>query len=134
MSDSDIKFRNRTENNVLKKVLISFFIGVISFVFLLAVSSLILLKVNIRSEFMYIIVLISSSISSLISAAAACLFASGKRLITGMVIALILTITEFLLILCFNNANLSDNIYLMLPSAITAGFVGCVLGSNIRKK
>ena len=77
MSDSDIKFRNKPENNILKKVLISYLIGVTAFIFLLAASSLILLKVNIPSEFMYIIVLISSAISSLISAAAACLFASG---------------------------------------------------------
>lgn len=134
MSHSDLKIKRKNENGVLKNLLISLMIGMIAFIGMMTVVSLIILNIAISQEYIYILVLIASGFSSLLGAAFACVFATGKRLITGMGLSVALAIIEFVLLLCFNNISLSNNIYFLLPTVIIFGFLGCLIGSNIKKK
>lgn len=108
-------------------------LGWIIFVALLALFSLIILKSEINHSLFFLFVLGASMVSVMVG----CMFVSkkavGKKLPLGMVCCLILLITEFILLLCFNNTALSNKIYLIFPCDIVFGFIGCIIGANIRK-
>lgn len=134
MSYTDFKIKRKTENGLLKSFLVSLLIGLFTFVIILAVSSLIILNVSIEYEYLYFFVLIAAGVSALICAVSACLFIKDKRLLIGMGVSVVLAITEFVLLICFNNISLSNNVYFMFPIVIFFGFIGCVIGTNIKKK
>lgn len=107
--------------------------GVVVFVVCLSVFSLLILKINIPEEYFFLMMLVCGALSSLTGSLRASLKAGRKKLFSGMVTALFLLIVEFLLLLCFNKAGMSNLIYLMFPVSLVFGFIGCIIGSNIRK-
>ena len=125
-----VNVKNGTINHMLK----GFIAGLLSFIILIAVFSLVVLKSSIPEKYFFILVLAASAVSSLIGSLAACFKNKSKNLIIGMSVAIILLLTEFIILLCFNNANLSNSVYLMFPSALALGFIGCIIGANIRTK
>lgn len=122
-----------TNNSFFMCVLKGASAGLISFVIALALSSLIVINSNITTNSFYIIVLIASALAAVLCAIITALSSAKNRLVTGMVAVIIITLIQFLILLCFNNADLSVKIYYMFPIDVAAGFLGCIAGSNIRR-
>lgn len=131
---SGVKTKSKSNGTILSRILYSVIAGILIFVILLAVSSLLILNIFIPSEYLYILILISSGISVITGAATGSFLAPAKRLFFGMAVTLTLTVIEFTLLLCFNNIEISSNIIIILPVAVIAGFIGSVTGVNIIKK
>lgn len=132
----NVKVRKNTgtsDSNLIKTAAISLFSGVLTFVTFLAVFSVLIMNVNIDKNYLFLFVLISSGVSAFISSIAVCRLSSQKKLVFSLAVAIVLSVAEFLVMLCFNNASLSNLVYLLFPVAIIFGFVGCVAGMNIRK-
>lgn len=135
MPYSDRKAKKfKQERVVLKSILISLFIGLFAFVAVLSISSFIILKVSMQNEYLFIFVLVASGISAFLGSVSSCILLSSKRLISGMSIAAVFSVIEFIILLCFNNIALSNLVYLLFPIDMLCGFFGCVIGTNIKKK
>lgn len=128
------KNNNSTERGYAKNIILSLLIGIISFVAVLAIFSVLILNVYIETGYLYLFVLIGAGISSFTTTVSICRFTLQKKLILSLSASVLLAIIEFLIILCFNNASLSNFVYLLFPIVIIFGFTGCVIGTNIRKK
>lgn len=134
MPYSGLKKRiKKNDRGIAKNIVISLAIGIILFIIVLSASSLIMLNVAIDSEYLFLFVLIASGISALFSAFSSSLMLKNKRLIIGISISVVLAVFEFLILLCFNNASLSNLVYLIFPIMIFCGFTGYVIGTNIKK-
>ena len=131
---SGVKQKNKSNNNVVSKILYSAITGIVVFIILLAVSSLLILNILIPSERLYILILVASGISVIIGSACGSFTAYGRKLFFGMTVTLILTVIEFILLLCINNIAISINIIMMLPVSVISGLIGSVTGANIIKK
>ncbi len=107
--------------------------GVIAFIICLSAFSLIILKTNISEQYFFLMTLVCGGLSSFVGSLFAVRKAGSKKLPCGMFTAVFLLIVEFLLLLCFNKATMSNYIYLMFPISLFFGFIGCVIGINIRK-
>lgn len=107
--------------------------GVPAYVACLSVFSLIILKTNILEQYFFLMTLCCGGLSSFAGSLFASRKAGSKKLLSGMFTAVFLLIAEFLLLLCFNKADMSNYIYLMFPISLLLGFIGCVIGTNIRK-
>lgn len=108
--------------------------GITTFTVFLSVFSLIILNTEVSASLLFVFVLISGGISSFFCALVSALSAKKSRLILAQISSLILLVTEFIFLLCFNNASLSVKIYLIAPIALFLGLVGGIMGSNIRLK
>ncbi|MBQ8209698.1 MAG: TIGR04086 family membrane protein [Clostridia bacterium] len=134
MPKSKKQKRNKPDSNsIFKCFLIGLISGLVSFVVFLAVFSIVILNTDIPTTYFFIMVLIASGISSIVCAAGASISSSKNKLIIGMLCSITVIIIQFVILLCFNNADLSSKIYLMFPADIVAGFIGCVIGANIRR-
>lgn len=122
------------KNGFPANIIRGFISGIIAFIGFTAIFSLVILKTSIPEKYFFIMVLISSALSALMGSLIACVNNKSKNLIIGMSVAIALLLAEFVILLCFNNAKLSNNIYFMFPSVLALGFIGCVIGTNIRKK
>ena len=122
-------------NNSLISVLIkSSVIGILAFVIMLAIFSIVIMNSEIASHNFFIMVLVASGIAAIVSSLVSSIFAYRYSLITGMLAVIIITSIQFLILLCLNNADLSMKVYLMFPINFVAGFIGCVAGTNIIRK
>ncbi len=119
-------------DSIPRNLLNSTIFGIISFILFLAIFSLVLLKTDISSDKFYILVLISSGISVLVGSLAASIYVKKNKLLVGLISTITVNVIEFLILLCFNNAELSVKIYFMFPIGLILGFIGCVIGSNIK--
>ena len=131
---SGVKTKNKSNSTILSKILYSTITGILIFVILLAVSSLLILNIFIPSEYLYILILIASGLSVIAGSAFGSFTANTKKLFFGMAVALTLTVIEFVLLLCFNNIAISEKIIMILPVSVISGFIGSVAGVNIIKK
>lgn len=131
---SGVKTKNKSNSTILSKILYSTITGILIFVILLAVSSLLILNIFIPSEYLYILILIASGLSVITGSAFGSFTANTKKLFFGMAVALTLTVIEFILLLCFNNIAISEKIIMILPVSVISGFIGSVAGANIIKK
>ena len=131
---SCVKSKNTSTLNIFNKIFYSTLIGIAIFIILLAVSSLLILNINIQSDRLYILILVTSRISVIVGATCGSFTASGKRLISGMTVTLILTVIEFVLLSCFNNIAISNKIIIIFPIAVISGFIGSITGTNVIKK
>lgn len=123
-----------SSNSIFGNTLKGVMTGVISYIVLLSIFSLIILKTNIPSNLFFIFILISIGISVFIGSTFSSFIAKKSRFLNGMLTDVILIVIDFVLLLCFNNASLSVKIYLIIPVAIIFGFFGSAIGSNIRKR
>lgn len=124
----------KKESSVAKKFITALLSGLFAFFVILTISSFIIINVSIPTEYFFAFVLLASGISSISGALFSCILLSSKLLLTGMTTSSILAIIEFLILMCFNNISLSGFIYLLFPVVIFSGFLGCVIGINIKKK
>lgn len=108
--------------------------GIICFIVFLAATSLIVLKTAIAEKYFCILVLAVCAISSFVCAMTSCIKNKSRNLVIGMTSSIALLVLEFLVLLCFNSASVSNNLYFIIPANLILGFIGCVIGSNIRKK
>lgn len=137
MSYSDIKIKKRKRANEKSTgaiILLAYFSGIVSFAIMLSVFSIVIMNYHTANSMLQFYVLICSGVSSLIVSLAASMSVKTKRLIYGMAVAIVTGITEFLILLCFNNSGLTGQVYILFPIVIVMGFVGCVIGTNIKKK
>lgn len=123
-----------TSNSIFANILKGLITGITTFLVVLAVFSLIILKTDISGSLFYIFVLITVGLSAFFGSFVTAVCAKKSRLIIAMFTALFLLSMSFILLLCFNNASLSVKIYLSAPIAVLFGFIGGVTGSNIRRK
>ena len=123
----------KKESSVAKKSILSLFFGLVAFIFALVISSFIIMNIYIPSEYIFIFVLIASGISAILCATMMCVLQKHRVLILSMIISVILSIIEFLILLCFNNINLSGYVYLLFPIVIFFSFVTNVVVLNIKK-
>ena len=126
--------RAKVKNDFVSNIIKGFIFGIVSFIAFTAIFSLVILKTAIPEKYFFIMVLVSSAMSAMVGSLTACIKNKSKNLIIGMSVSIALLLAEFIILLCFNNANLSNNIYFMIPSVVALGFLGCVIGANIRKK
>lgn len=131
-SDSKIKSRNKT--NPFKTCAIAYTTGVFIFILTLAAASIFILNMAVESEHLHYFVMIATAVSAFVASLFSSLLVAKNRLGIGMGISLFLVISEFLVLLCFNNISLSGSIYVLFPIAIFFGFTGCIIGINIKKK
>ena len=116
--------------NFIRALLIGFAV----FLVFLAVFSLLIMNVDIPDKYFWIFVLVSSAFSALVCSFAASVKLKSKALINGMLADIVLLIAEFIILLCFNNAQPTYNIYFIIPAVIVFGFLGCVAAINIKFK
>lgn len=135
MSYSDtITKKIKKESSVLKKYITAIFAGLFTFIVILTISSFIIINISIPTEYLFAFVLLSSGISAIFGSVFSCFLQTSKLLFSGMFVSAILAIIEFLVLLCFNNVSLSNFIYLLFPVVIVAGFLGCIIAINVKKK
>lgn len=125
---------NNTTNSIVKNTLYGVISGAIVFLIAVIGFSVVVLKTNIENKFLFIFIIITSSLSSVIGSLTSAISAKRTRLLNGLLTTLILIIAEFLLLLLFNNSSLSLKIYFIIPSGIITGFLGSALGSNVKLK
>lgn len=123
----------KKESSVAKKSILSLFFGLVAFIFALVISSFIIMNIYIPSEYIFIFVLIASGISAILCATMMCVLQKRRVLILSMIISVILSTIEFLILLCFNNINLSGYVYLLFPIVIFFSFITSVVVLNIKK-
>ncbi len=133
MSEIRVK-RNKTVNNPLIDTGISLLIGNIVFLIFVCISALIITSVQIKNEYLYLLVIISSALSSFISSFYISRKIKKNKLIFGLVSSVALVIFHFIIILCFNNSDLAIKTYLIFPADIIMGIIGAVTGINIIRK
>ncbi len=132
---SEIKIRkNKTINNPITDTGISLLIGNISFIAFICTSALIITKIQIKSDILYLLIIISSALSSLITSFVSARKARKNKLLFGIISSGLLVIFHFLIILCFNNSDLAVKTYLIFPADIVTGLIGAVTGINIIRK
>lgn len=134
MPYSDLKIKSKSKNNTIKTCTISYLAGFFIFILTLAAASIFILNVHIESGHLHHFVMIATAVSAFISSLFSSIFVAKSRLAIGMGVSLLLAISEFLALLCFNNISLSGSIYFLFPIAVFFGFAGCIIGINIKKK
>lgn len=125
------KNKNR---NAFSNILKGFGAGLFTFLLLLSIFSLLIMKADIQNRYFYILILISAAISSFSGAFTSAFLQQKSRLIISSITSLCILLFTFILTLCFNNASMSVKIYLIIPAALISGFIGSLTGANIRKK
>ena len=132
---SDIKIKSKLKiHNPHVILILSVIAGIFIFVVLLCISAFIITKVAIKKEFLFLFIIASSGISSLLSSFAASNKISKNKLFAGLISALTITVIQFLIILCLNNNNLALKTYFIIPTDIILGFLGSIAGINILRK
>lgn len=121
-------------NPTLKGILRGFIAGITCFIISTSICSLVILKNEIRQDLFFIFVLICAGISSFFCALITASSVKKSRLIFALASAVVLLITEFTVLLCFNNASLSVKVYLIVPVMILFAVFGGIIGSNLRLK
>lgn len=134
MQKSKKQIRKKSVNNSFSISLIKGILsGIAGYVIFLALFSVVILKSNISNDNYFIMVLISSCVSSVVAAVVSSISIQKSKLVTGMLSTIIVTIIQFIILLCFNNIDLSVKVYLMFPINIVIGFLGSIIGTNIKR-
>ncbi len=126
--------RSTANNSVLINTLTGIISGETIFILFLALSSLVILNTTVNKELFFIFVLGSSGISVLAGSIFSSIKAKKGKFLNGLLTSLILLVSQFLLLICFNNALLSVKIYLLVPLTALSGFAGSAVGSNVKRK
>ena len=121
------------ENSLTMCLFKSVLIGIFGFVIFLAIFSIVILESDFFGDKFFIMVLIASFLSVMIASITSSVLIKKGKFVAGMFSAIIITIAEFIVFLCFNNIDLSVKVYLMFPIDIISGVIGSVAGSNIRR-
>lgn len=106
--------------------------GIIAFIFILSMFALIVMNIYTPQNMMRIYVIADAAVVSFIISVICCRVIQHKKLIFGMTLSLLTVISEFILILCFNSADITPETYLMFPVVLIISLIGCITGSNMR--
>ena len=109
-------------------------VGIILFLTILAIFSVVVMNVDTTQTLMQIYVFADAAIVSFVVSLLSCMVFQSKKLLSGMIIAVMTGVSEFLLLISFNNTNMDVRIYIMIPVILIFSFVGCVSGCNIKLK
>ncbi len=130
---SEIRIRNK-KNNPVTDIIIGLLIGTGVFMVFLCLSALVITKVQINSNYLFILIIISSAISSLFTSFYTSHVTNKNKLIFGVASSVILILMHFIIILCFNNSNLALKTYLIFPADIITALIGAIAGINLFRK
>ncbi len=122
--------KSKREFSISILLIFSYFLALVVFFAGLSAFSLVAMKNVLSISVLQSFVIFSSAISVFISAVVVSINARRRKLITGMIVAIVIVITEFLLLMSFNTHTLSWQAYLMIPFALISAFIGCILGIN----
>ena len=114
-------------------VLKGFIAGVAAYLILIMISSAVILNVSIQNKYLFLFMLASAGVSAIVGSSLTAKSAPSKKLPLGMAASVILLILQMIILMCFNNASMSNLVYLNIPVNLILGFIGCIIGSNIRK-
>ena len=115
-------------------IIVLYVAGISLFLTILAFFTVVIMNVDTSHTLMQIYVISDAGIVSFIISLVSCMVFQSKRLVCGMIISVMTGISELLLLISFNNANMDARFYIMIPVILVFGFVGCVSGCNIRVK
>lgn len=132
---SEIKYkRKKRSSNPASEIIISVLFGNIIFSIMLSVFAILIMNISVKSEYLFLFIIASSALAIFISAIYSSRKISKNRLLSGMISGTIIVLIHFLIILCFNNAQLAMRTYFIFPSAILSSFLGSITGINTVKK
>ncbi len=134
MSEFKAKYKKNKELSPFSVVAISYIFELILFIAILSVISFIITKNHTEAGIMQLYVILDSAVVAFVMSALCSNKIVTKKLIFGMLVSIAAGITEFLIIMCFNSAQLVWQAYIILPAVIIAALAGCITGSNIRRK
>ena len=132
-----IKIKNnkkKTKGTSLPMALLKGFIaGMAVYLILMMISSAVILNVSIQNKYLFLFMLASASVSAMVGSSLTAKSASSKKLPLGIATSVILLILQMIILMCFNNTSMSNLVYINIPVNLIFGFIGCIIGSNIRK-
>lgn len=122
--------KSKREYSISVLLIFSYFLALIIFFAELSAFSLVVMKNVLSVSVLQTFVIFSAAISVFVSAVIVSINAKTRKFIIAMLSAILIVITEFLLLASFNSYSLSWQAYLMIPIALISSFVGCILGMN----
>lgn len=122
-----------TSSSLPLAVLKGFIAGMAAYLILIMISSAVILNVSIQNKYLFLFMLASAGVSAVVGSALTAKSAPSKKLPLGMAASVILLILQMIILMCFNNTSMSNLVYLNIPVNLIFGFIGCIIGSNIRK-
>ncbi len=126
------KNKQKMKNPIIEFIK-SFSVGSVTFVLLIAISSLIIMNFDFPDKYLSAFVFAASAIAAFTTGLFASTTVKQNRLLFGMINIVVITVIHFLVLLCFNNVSLSSRIYLIFPLSLTLGFLGCLTGIKTKK-
>lgn len=124
----------KTTKKPVTNLLISVMTGIIVFIFLSSLSSIIMLNVNIEKNYLFLLNYFISALSIFVSALISAHKSTNKKLINGFITGIILIILFLLIYLSFNKYSFSLKLILIIPISFVFCFIGCVTGINMKRK
>ena len=125
--------KSKKEYNIFSVIAFSSVFSVVLFFALLAAFSLFIMKNHTETTLLQTFVIVSAGISTMFSAFICSYSVKAKRLIIGMLDSIFISVCEFIVLICFNNAELTWKVYFIIPITLLTAFLGCVLGINLKK-
>ena len=108
--------------------------GIAAFLAILSIFSVLVMNMHTSDELLQLYVIADGAAVSFIISLICCTKIQNKRLICGLSLSALTAISEFILILCFNNADICPQTYILIPAVMILSFMGCISGCNIRIK
>ena len=128
------KLNNKKNINPVINIFLSIIIGNFIFIFLIALSALVIINIKINTSYLYLFVIFASSLGIFSASFITSRKSANKKFICGTAAAIILTIIHFLILLCFNNSDLAIKTYIIFPINMLTGTLGTLSGINFLRK
>lgn len=131
MSENKNIYKKVKLQSPIAAIIMLYISGVALFLTILAAVSIIIMNINTSDTMMQIYIITDAAVVAFIISAISCFVFQSKKLIYGMIVSVLIGISEFLLLVSLNNVNMNASIYVMIPAVIVFAFAGCVCGCNI---
>ena len=125
--------KSKRECSISVLLIFSYFLALIIFFAGLSVFSLVVMKNVLSDSVLQTFVIFSASISVFIPSVIVSINAKTRKFIVVIISAILIVISEFLLLASFNNYSLSWQAYLMIPVALISAFSGSLIGVNRKR-
>ncbi|MBR5498010.1 MAG: TIGR04086 family membrane protein [Clostridia bacterium] len=120
--------------NPVGNIIFCLFSGIVLYFLLLSLTSYLILKIRISSEYLFLLNYIISTLSVMLTSLICAHNSHAKKLLKGFLCGTILCIFLFLIILFLNKSSLSIMLLLYIPICVISSITGCIAGINIRKQ
>ncbi len=124
--------KSKKEMNNISVLIMSVVLSFAVFGLMLVLFSFYIMRTHTEVGVLQLFVIIAAGVSTLFSGFLSSFSIKSKRLIFGMLSGIFVAVCEFLILLCFNNAALTWQVYYLIPVAIITSFVGCLTGTNLK--